>query len=156
MKLRNDDNHGRLAQHHVTPELIAKAEAALQALYQSTEFLTDYRLILITRTRVSIDPLPPPASSDVATMPAASLMDKQNRTISKPTTLYLRDRQGALQLLRPLLQYLQCPECHQMSTFFLDTYDGTGGNIVGIKCFERNTSRREPIANDFRHVGLLR
>jgi hypothetical protein len=159
MKLRNDDSHGRMAHHHVTPELIAKAEEELQTLYQATEFLTDYRLVLITETRFdSIRRITRyqfrDLSGDNALAPL--LADETQRNDLEAGGLYLRDRQGTLHLLRPLLQYLECPECHQMSTFFLDTYDRTSGNMVGIKCFERNTVRREPVADDFRHVGLLR
>jgi hypothetical protein len=51
---------------------------------------------------------------------------------------------------------LECPESHQMSTFFLDTYYGASDkDLVTLKSFERSSVRIEPVAEDFRHVGLL-
>lgn len=159
MEVRNDDSHGRIAPRGVTTDLLVKAGTALETLYRATEFLTDYRLFVITETRfdsirkvtryqyrdLSGDGVLPPLNAD-----------ETMRSDLETGSLYLRDRQGEIHLLRPLLQYLECPECHQMSTFFFDTYDGTGGSIVGIKSFERNSVRREAMVDEFRHIGLLR
>jgi hypothetical protein len=43
-----------------------------------------------------------------------------------------------------------------MSTFYLDTFDAAeSGRLVGLKSFETNSVRKEPVAEEFRHVGLL-
>lgn len=83
----------------------------------------------------------------------APLCSGITNAVLETDSLYLRDRSGKLHLLRPLLQYLECPECHQMSTFYLDSYKG--GNTVTVKSIERSSSREEEIADLFRFVGLL-
>lgn len=70
-------------------------------------------------------------------------------------SLYLCDRSGRLHLFRPYLHYLECPECHLMSTFYLDTYPGSGPS-VGLKSFERNSTRTEDLADEFQWAGLLK
>lgn len=159
MDLRNDDSHGRIAPTSVTEAMIQDAMTQLEAVYQSTEFLTDYRLLLITETKYdSIRQLNRfqylDLTGDNALAPRR--IDDSNRNDLESGSLYLRDRQNMLHLMRPLLSYLECPECHQMSTFFLDTFDKGNPSVVGIKSFERNSVRHEPIADDFRYAGLLK
>jgi len=159
MNLRNDDSHGRIAPGSVSPNLLAEAEKALEAVFKSTEFLTDYHLMFITETRFdSIRQVNRFQYRDLTGDNALAQLrnDQATRNDLESGSLYLRDRLGALHLFRPLLHYLECPECHQMSTFFLDTYDGTSGSsIVTLKSFEKSSVRNEPVAEDFRHVGLL-
>lgn len=66
-----------------------------------------------------------------------------------PTEVHIR------WLLRAMLDYLECAQCHQMSTFPLRHYESADGKIVDMKSFERSSIRREPLADDFRHVGLV-
>lgn len=159
MALRNDDSHGRIAPPSASPSLLAEAEKALATIYSATEFLTDYELMFITETRVdAILQINKYQYRDLTgDNPLAQLRhDQASRLDLETGSLYLRDRQKHLHLFRPLLQYLECPECHQMSTFFLDTYHGdSGSGLVGLKSFERNSVRNEPIAEDFRYIGLL-
>lgn len=159
MALRNDDSHGRIASASVSANLLTEAEKALETIYRATEFLTDYQLLFITDTHFdSIRQLNRYHYRDLTGDNALAQLrqDQATRSDLEKHSLYLRDRQKNLHLFRPLLQYLECPECHQMSTFFLDTYDpAAGGGAVGLKSFERNSVRTEPIAEDFRHVGLL-
>lgn len=158
LDLRNDDSHGRISPTSVSPDMLEKAEASLGAIYHATEFLTDYRLLLVTETR--FDSLRNVSrfqyrdlSGDNALTPLHA--DTAPRNDLETGSLYLRDRQSRLWLLRPMLHYLECPQCHQMSTFFLDTYDSADGQTVGIKSFERSSVRNDPFADDFRHVGLV-
>ncbi|MFZ2279981.1 MAG: hypothetical protein WAW39_19450 [Prosthecobacter sp.] len=159
MALRNDDSHGRIASASVSANLLTEAEKALETVYRATEFLTDYQLLFITDTHFdSIRQINRYHYRDLTGDNALAQLreDHVSRADLEKHSLYLRDRQKNLHLFRPLLQYLECPECHQMSTFFLDTYDpASGGSAVGLKSFERNSVRTEPIAEDFRHVGLL-
>jgi hypothetical protein len=156
--LRNDDSHGRVSPTSVSTDMLEKAEASLGAIYHATEFLTDYRLLLVTETR--FDSLRNvnrfqyrDLSGDNALTPLHA--DTAPRNDLETGSLYLRDRQSRLWLLRPMLHYLECPQCHQMSTFYLDTYDSADGQTVGIKSFERSSVRTDPFADDFRHVGLV-
>lgn len=159
MELRNHDSHGRVASTSLTDEMLAEAEAELETVFRTTEFLTDYRLLLITETRFdSIRQLNRFQYRDLSgdNALAQRRSDESNRNDLESSSLYLRDRRNELHLLRPMLSYLECPECHQMSTFFLDTFDKNKSDVVGIKSFERNSVRHEPVADDFRHVGLLK
>ncbi len=159
MALRNDDSHGRIAPASVSANVLTEAEKALETVYRATEFLTDYQLLFITDTRFdSIRQINRLQYRDLTGDNALAQLrdDQSSRFDLEKHSLYLRDRQKNLHLFRPLLQYLECPECHQMSTFFLDTYDpACGGSTVGLKSFERNSVRSETIAEDFRHVGFL-
>jgi hypothetical protein len=158
LDLRNDDSHGRVSLTNVSADLLEQAETSLAAIFRATEFLTDYRLLLVTETR--FDSLRNASrfqyrdlSGDNALAPLHA--DTAPRNDLEAGSLYLRDRQNLLWLLRPMLHYLECPQCHQMSTFYLDTYDGVDGQMVGIKSFERSSVRTEPFVEDFRHVGLV-
>jgi len=157
--LRDDDSHGRIAPTNVSVEMLAEAEKSLEIVYRATEFLTDYQLLYLTETRFdSIRQINRFSYRDLTgDNPLAPLRNDQSvRADLESGSLYLRDRNGHLHLFRPLLHYLECPQCHVMSTFFLDTYNGSeGGEIVGLKSFERNSVRMEKVATDFRHVGLL-
>lgn len=156
---RDDDCHGRIATTNVPEALLTGAEAALEEVYRSTEFLTDYRLLFITETRFdSIRKINRYHYRDLTgdNTLAQRREDQADRADLESQSLYLMDRQGQLHLFRPLLHYLECPECHLMSTFYLDTYEATKtGEIVGLKSFETNSVRKESVAEDFRHVGLL-
>jgi hypothetical protein len=159
MELRNDDSHGRIAPAGVSPSLLAEAESALESVYRASEFLTDYQYIWVTETHYdSIRKVNYIQFRDLTgDNPLAQLRkDQTERADIETGSLYLRDRQGELHLFRPYLQYLECPECHLMSTFFLDTYDGgASADTVGLKSFERNSVRMVQCAEEFRHIGLL-
>jgi hypothetical protein len=156
---RDDDCHGRISTTKVPEALLAGAEAALEEVYRATEFLTDYRFMFITETRFdSIRKINRYQYRDLTgdNTLAQRREDQADRADLESQSLYLMDRQGQLHLFRPLLHYLECPECHLMSTFHLDTYDATeSGGIVGLKSFETSSVRKERVAEDFRHVGLL-
>jgi hypothetical protein len=157
--IRNDDCHNRIAPDTVSESTVNEAEKALESIYRASEFLTDYQLLWITQTHFnSIRQTNRYQYRDLTgDNPLAQLREDQaSRSDLETQSLYLRDRKNHLHLFRPLLQYLKCPECHQMSTFFLDNYDANkGANNVLLKSFERNSIRTEPIAEDFRHVGII-
>ena len=159
MGLRNDDSHGRISSTSVSQSLLTDAEQALESVYRATEFLTDYRLMSITETKFdSIRKLTQFHYRDLTgdNPLAQPREDQSDRSDLESGSLYLRDRQGQLHLFRPLLHYLECPECHQMATFFLDTFDGSSPDaLVGLKSFETNSVRMMNVAEEFRHVGLL-
>lgn len=158
-KMRDDDSHGRISRTNVPSSLVAEAELALEHIYQSTDFLTDYQLLFITETRFdSIRKINRLQYRDLTgdNPLSAQREEKTGRIDIESGSLYLRDRRGILHLFRPLLHYLECPESHRMSTFYLDTFDGRSAkSLVGIKSFETNSVRHESLAAEFRHVGLL-
>ncbi len=157
-QLRDDDAHHRLTPSTVTTELVEEARMALEIVYRATEFLTDYRLFLVTDTRLdSLRGITRFAYRDLSgDNPLAPLhSDEAERTNLESGSLYLRDRSGALLLLRPMLHHLKCPECHQMSTFFLDKPDANDSQKVYLKSLERGSILSEGCAEGFRQVRLL-
>lgn len=162
-KWRDDDCHQRISTTNVPEALLKEAEEALEKVYQVTDFLTDYRFIFITEVRFdSIRKINRYHYLDLTgdntlaqrREDQANCADLESHLESQ--SLYLIDRKGQLHLFRPLLHYLECPECHLMSTFFLDTFDSNESleNVV-LKSFETNSVRSEPFANEFRHIGLI-
>jgi hypothetical protein len=159
MKIRNDISHQRIDPTHVNSEMVSEAMAAIELIFRATEFLTDYRLLLVTNT--NFDSILRSCtfqfrdlSGDNQLVPLQ--METASRMDLEAGSLYLKDRAGKLHLLRPMLHYLECPNCHQMSTFYLDTYNPNNPRSVGLKSIERNSVRSEMLVNEFRHIGILK
>lgn len=155
--LRNDDSHGRIKHANLSQSDLDESKHHLAVVFDGLDFLTDYKLIQITGTKhdsflkktefqyrdlTGDHPLPSVHSSE------------STRSDLETDSLYMIDQNGNLHLFRPLLQYLECPECHHLSTFFLDTYPGEG-ELVSLKSFERGSIREEPFAKHFRTIGFL-
>ena len=158
MKTRNDDSHGRINPNAVPTSLLKQLEAALTLIYDQAGFVSDYGLLQIKRSRLdSIKGITRYEYADLKGDNPLVPMHKGETTQNnlEIDSLYLRDRAGNLHLFRPYLHYLECPECHLMSTFYLDTYSGSGPT-VGLKSFERNSTRNEELADDFKWAGLLK
>lgn len=158
MSTRNDDSHGRLNPSAIPASLLADLEKALTTIFEHAGFVSDYGLIQIKRSRLdTIKGLTRYEYADLKGDNPLVPVHKGETTQSdlEIDSLYLRDRAGQLHLFRPYLHYLECPECHLMSTFYLDTYSGTGPT-VGLKSFERNSVRTENFADDFKWAGLIK
>ena len=156
MRIRQDDSHQRLNPENVGEKLLADAFHALERIYRSTDFLTDYKLGFTT------DVFPDTISGDTRFVYQDLTGDNQlprtdeanlPRTDIEKNSLYLRDAEKNWFLVRPYLHYLRCPECHQMSTFYLDKLSPKDGHVM-IKSFERNSSREEPYFQAFAASGL--
>lgn len=158
MVARNDYSHNRIATNAVPSSLLSDLETALTTIYTETAFVADYRLVQIKDSKV--DSIRRKTNYEFADLTGDNPLvqiykDQTDNTELEDDSLYLRDRIGQLHLFRPFLHYLECPECHLMSTFYLDTYDGVG-SLVGLKSFERNSVRKEHFAEDFKWAGLLK
>ncbi len=158
MSVRNDDGHWRVNINAVPASLITKLEKALATIYEHAGFVSDYGLLQIKRSR--LDSIKGITRYEYADLKGDNPLVPVHKSETIQTdleidSLYLRDRAGHLHLFRPYLHYLECPECHLMSTFYLDTYIGTGPT-VGLKSFERNSVRTEVFADDFKWAGLLK
>ena len=159
MSIRNDISHQRVDPTHISIDMISEAMNAIDLIFKATEFLTDYRFVLVTNT--SFDSIKRVCTFHFRDLSGDNqLVPLQTGTASRMDleagSLYLRDRNGHLHLLRPMLHYLECPNCHQMSTFYLDTYNLVDTPSVGLKSIERNSVRTEMLVNEFRHIGMLR
>jgi len=158
MVARNDDSHNRIAPNAVPAALLTDLETALTTIYTETAFVADYRLVQVKDSKV--DSIRRKTNYEFADLTGDNPLvqiykDQTDQTEIEDDSLYLRDRIGQLHLFRPFLHYLECPECHLMSTFHLDTYDGVG-NLVGLRSFERNSVRKESFGEDFKWAGLLK
>ena len=119
-------------------------------------FLTDFKL------RFTTEVFPDTISGDTRFVYQDLTGDNQlprtdeanlSRTDIEKNSLYLRDAEKNWFLVRPYLHYLRCPDCHQMSTFYLDKLSPKDGHVM-IKSFERNSSREEPYFQAFAASGL--
>lgn len=158
--LRDDISHGRgpTGEPGQLYSLFEESKSDLQILLQETEFLSEYPLRYIEKTRrdsmkqltfydyrdlVGDHPFVPLElnSCDVPELEAGSL--------------YLANRNNELSLLRPLLSRRQCLECGSWATFYLDTYDSKK-DVCYLKSMERgHVIQDSKVSNLFRYVGLL-
>lgn len=155
---RDADSHRRINRSNIPTPLLEDLEKALRTIYEECGFVGDYRLIQVTRAKFdSIGGKTEYAYADLTgdNPLVAKRVEITTQAELEVDSLYLRDRQNKLHLFRPFLHYLECPECHLMSTFHLDTYPGTG-TTVGLKSFERNSVREEEFAEQFQWAGLLK
>ena len=157
MRIRQDDSHQRLNPENVGDQMLADAFQALERIYRSVDFLTDYKLCVVTDvfpdtisgiTRFTYKDL-----TGDSQLPRTEEESLKRIDIEK-NSLYLRDGEKNWFLVRPYLHYLRCPECHQMSTFYLDKLSPADGYVM-IKSFERNSSREEPYRQAFVASGLV-
>ena len=157
MRIRQDDSHQRLNPENVGDQMLADAFQSLERIYRSVDFLTDYKLCFVTDvfpdtisgiTRFTYKDL-----TGDSQLPRTEEESLKRIDIEK-NSLYLRDGEKNWFLVRPYLHYLRCPECHQMSTFYLDKLSPADGYVM-IKSFERNSSREEPYLQAFVASGLV-
>lgn len=158
MDTRNDDSHGRINPNAVPSSLLIALEKALTTIYEHVGFVSDYGLVQIKRSR--LDSIKRVTRYEYADLKGDNPLvpvhkGETSQTELEIDSLYLRDRTGNLHLFRPYLHYLECPECHLMSIFYLDTYPGSGPS-VGLKSFERNSIRTEELADEFKWAGFLK
>ena len=157
MKIRQDDSHQRLNPENVSDGLLDSAREALEQVYRSTEFLTDYKLAYVAE--VFTDTLSNSTRFIFKDLTGDNQLPRTSeeilaRTDIERNSLYLMDGEKKWYLARPYLHYLKCPECHQMSTFYLDKLSSRDDFVV-IKSFERNSSREEPFHKAFVASGLV-
>ena len=156
--LRNDQAHGRGPRGDAVPDKFDEARDALLVLLEAAEFLSEYPLRYIDRTKA--DTLEETVTywyRDV--MGDHPLVPVEHETRDAQTieagSLYLVDRSNTLHLLRPFLDRRRCPECGTWSTFFLDSFDASD-HSCRLKSMEHShTTRDSEIRRAFEYVGLL-
>jgi hypothetical protein len=155
---RNDFSHGRGPKGGEIREQFEESKDSLEAFLEGIEFVTEYPLRYIERSKrdtlferteyqyrelAGDHPLVPLAT---ATTDLAEIEEE---------SLYLADRNGRLFLLRPLLSFLECPECRRWSVFYLDRYKKGDGSCV-LKSMENgHTVDGSKLVPAFRKVGLV-
>lgn len=161
MALRCDDAHlsGPKGSKNLERVYVSAREDLLTIL-RSLEFLSEYRLRYIedvwvdTRRgsqRVQYRDL-------VGDHPFVRIEEEVRPTdggLLEKGSVYLRDTQGRLHLVRPLLVRRECRCCGAWATFFLHRYDFKDDSCV-LKSLEHGHNfDDESIAEDFRFAGLL-
>ncbi|MEV4364460.1 hypothetical protein [Nonomuraea sp. NPDC049625] len=140
---RNDQAHLRRIDPIDLPAALQGAFAELTILVERARFLADYSLLHITDVRW--DTLQKTAQvhyrelmGDHPVVPTRSMVLPRNDLESG--SLYLRDSDHRLHLLRPFLVGQDCPVCRAWSTFHVDRVPKTG---VLIKSLEHGHVVRE-------------
>ena len=158
MKRRNDQAHGRGPKGIAVQQAYQESLNQLENLLKNVELLSEYSLIYIESTQRDVfkkttefsyrklmgdHPLVPVQQDETAEVEVES------------KSLYLRDRDKKLHLLRPLLSRRECPECGSWATFYLDSYEKKGDYSL-LKSMEHgHTAKDKNISSVFREIGLL-
>ena len=161
-EIRNEDSHLRLS----NPELVEKvktAEAHLNLMFEKVSFLTDWSFRIVdsvvwnsyTKTsKVSFREL----HGATIHLETEDCQVKEERL--EGGSLYMVNKLGTKrwQLLNPFLLFLECPDHHFESIFYLDSLGQTENKSdeVVLRSFEFNsTISCNAFNNLFRDVGLL-
>lgn len=152
---RNDEAHNRRVDSIDLPEVCERAVEELLVLMRSAQFLADLPLLLIVSIRwdslsgqgeVSYRQL----TGDHAVVP------QQTMTVSdsgiEQGSLYIRDADHRLHLMRPYLIGRECPICRNLSTFHVDKVSGV---MVVLKSLEHgHTVEDRDVLASLSAVGL--
>lgn len=155
---RNDNAHGRGPKGAQVPSKFREHLGDLEEFMRACEFVTDYPLRYIERTKWgSIKQTNTYSYRDLTgdhpLVPLAS--GKTTTPFLEVNSLYLVDRAGEMHLLRPLLTREQCPVCGNRSTFVLDSYTSRSDTCHLKSLEDGHTHENNEIAEAFRHTGML-
>jgi hypothetical protein len=155
---RNAQSHERGPKGSEVKDCFEKSRSDLEQFLEGIEFVTEYPLRLVERARRDTI-LKQTEYEYRALMGDHPLVPVQLGHTNQPEleeSLYLADRRGALHLLRPFLNRIECPECQKWSLFYLDTYSKKQKKC-SLKSMDHGHSADAdaPIVAAFQNVGLL-
>ena len=159
LKSRRDKQaHGKGPRGDAVEPAFEEAKEDLLDLLDAAEFLSEYPLRYIDRTKAdTIQCRLAYWYRDV--MGDHPLVPVESETTEPKTleaeSLYLVDRSGTLHLLRPLLDRRRCPVCGTWSTFYLDSYEEDEHACVMKSMEHSHTTTDEEIYEAFQKIGLL-
>ncbi|MFF7249825.1 restriction endonuclease [Embleya sp. NPDC008237] len=153
---RNDQAHLRRVDPVDLPQALQEAFTDLTTLMEEARFLADWPLVHVTAVRW--DALRGSArvdyrelTGDHPVVPTSTMTHDGNDL--EVGSLYLRDREHRLHLLRPFLVGRNCPVCRSWSTFHVDK---VVAGVASLKSLEHGHTTDDPETGDaLRHVGLL-
>jgi hypothetical protein len=70
-------------------------------------------------------------------------------------SLYATSQDGALHLLRPVLTWRECEQCHRPAVMVLDQYSATDGSLVVRSLDHGHTAQADELIDAFKEVGLV-
>ena len=158
---RNDQAHGRGPKGDAQ---IAKACSIaveeLRTLLDAVEFLSEYPLRFIEATRRdSITRMTTYRYRDLmGDHPLTSIRESIDASPEiEANSLYFLDRAGRMHLLRPLLNRLQCAECGNWATFYLDRFNVKTRicTLKSMESYERHAIDVSEVVPAFQAVGLV-
>ena len=155
---RDNQAHGKGPRGDAVELAFQEAKADLLCFLDAAEFLSEYSLRYIDRTKSdTIQNRLTYWYRDV--MGDHPLVPVEHENIYLKTleaeSLYLVDRSGALHLLRPLLDRRRCPVCGTWSTFYLDSYIEDDHSCVMKSMEHSHVTSDAEIYQAFQEVGLL-
>lgn len=153
---RNDIAHQRGPRGGEVSRQFESAKEELQRFLLSIEFLSDYPLRFVERSRRDV--LSGEMTLHVRDLmgdhPLVPMSEKRFKAFDVEESLYWVDRAGRHYLLRPYLSRRECPTCHTASTFFLDSI-ARDGRSSQLKTLEHGHSLMTDDVDAFRRVGFL-
>ncbi|MFH5833855.1 hypothetical protein [Halalkalibaculum sp. DA384] len=156
---RNDEAHLRGPSGKDVEEYYDNAKKELEILLEHTEFLSEFQLIQIESTKWdSVRELNTytyrKLMGDHPLVPEETSLSEDNQL--EADSLYIKDRNGTLNLLRPYLTRRECPSCGRPAIFHLDKFYEKNG-ICTLKSLEHgHTAEDKEITEIFRKVGMLK
>lgn len=152
---RNDQSHLRRVDPIDLPHAIEVAFTDLTCLVEHARFLADLPLLEVTDVRW--DAFTRTAhleyrelAGDHHVVPTRTMTSRSNDI--ETGSLYLRDTEGALHLLRPFLIGRDCPVCRNWSTFHIDR--APRGAVV-FKCLEHGHVLEDTSPDTLRLLGQV-
>lgn len=143
---------GELREEH------GQAVADLRQWVEACEFVSSYRLLCIEATHWD-DLRAINAIEYRELMGDNELTPLQAVEVAEPTieaeSLYATSHSGALHLLRPLLTWRECPQCHRPAVMVIDQYSAGEGSLVVRSLDHGHTERADELIGAFGEVGLV-
>ena len=155
---RNAFAHGRGPKGAAVRKCFAEFGEYLEAFLEGIEFVTEYPLRYIEKAKLDsflqrTEYQYRELMGDHALVPLETASTDEGEI--EVESLYLVDRDGKLLLLRPLLNWLECPECRRSSVFYLDNFKKNEDKCVLKSMDNGHTFDDSSLVPAFRKIGLI-
>jgi hypothetical protein len=153
---RNDQSHGRGPKGSEVKRYFEYSKEQLESFLEGIEFVSEYPLRYVERAKrdTILQRTDYQYRELMGDHPLVPLLSS-TADVELEESLYLTDRAGRLHLLRPLLSFLECPECKRWSVFYLDKYIKKDQTCV-LKSMENgHTFEDKAISAAFARAGLV-
>lgn len=153
---RNDEAHHRRVDSIDLPQVCERAVQELLVLMRAAEFIADLPLLLIVSTQW--DSLASRGTASYRQLTGDHTVVRQQTmkvtdSVIENKSLYIRDSDHRLHLMRPHLIGRECPTCRNLSIFHVDKING---GIAVLKSLEHGHTVEDPdIFASLSAVGLL-